>query len=388
MPEMTSMPAPAGVGEAAPPRVLLVTGHASIGGIEQVVVSIARHLGERGWPIEVAVPLDREAEAFAAWAQAQGVTVHAHRELVPHYRSRGWRDAAALRRVVRSYRPEVVNLHVGATVSAKEVLALRLAVGGRTAISFHDPDLPRGRVGLQTRLGVRTARRLVANSNATAEMLARLGAPAGRVERIFCGVEAPAVLPTRKAARAELGIASNAFVIGSGGRLARPKGYDELIEAVAGMGGERVPPLLVIGGEGRERAALEVLAAERLGERARFLGRVASLHTLYAASDVFALASHHEGFGLVYVEAALHGVPSVGYAHRGVPDAVQDERTGLLATVGDVAGLTRRLERLQDDEELRSRLGAAARQRALGELSAARMADRYAEVFRAVAGRG
>jgi len=90
----------------------------------------------------------------------------------------------------------------------------------------------------------------------------------------------------------------------------------------------------------------------------------------------------------VYVEAALHGVPSVGYAHRGVPDAVQDERTGLLAAVGDVAGLTQRLERLQDDEELRRRLGAAARERALGELSAATMADRYAGVFRAVAGRG
>ena len=384
---MTSMPAPAGVGEAAPPRVLLVTGHASIGGIEQIVVSIARHLGERGWPIEVAVPLDREAEAFAAWAQAQGVTVHAHRELVPHYRSRGWRDVARLRGVVRSHRPDVVNLHVGYTISLKEALGLRLAVGRRTVISFHDPDLPVGRVATQTRLGARAARMFVANSQATQEMLTTLGLPGGEVRLIRCGVEEPGSLPGRDEARAELAIPADAFVVASAGRQERPKGFHELIEAVARMGGDRLPPLLMIAGDGRDRAEFEALAAERLGERARFLGRVASLHTLYAASDVFALASHHEGFGLVYVEAALHGVPSVGYAHRGVPDAVLHERTGLLAPLGDVDAVARYLERLQDDPQLRQRLGVAARERALGELSAATMADRYAEVFRAVAGR-
>jgi glycosyltransferase involved in cell wall biosynthesis len=96
---------------------------------------------------------------------------------------------------------------------------------------------------------------------------------------------------------------------------------------------------------------------------------------------VFALPSRLEGFGLVYVEAAMYGVPSVGYRVGGVPEAVLDRRTGILVEPGDIVGLRRALIELRDDSTLRQTLGRAARQRAHAELDEDTMVRRFIELF-------
>jgi glycosyltransferase involved in cell wall biosynthesis len=102
---------------------------------------------------------------------------------------------------------------------------------------------------------------------------------------------------------------------------------------------------------------------------------------LYAASDLFALPSYLEGFGLVYVEAAFHGVPSIGADMGGTREAILDGETGLLVPPGDRAALAGAIQRLRDDAVLRRRFGAAARARARARFAPARMADEYAAVF-------
>jgi phosphatidylinositol alpha-1,6-mannosyltransferase len=92
----------------------------------------------------------------------------------------------------------------------------------------------------------------------------------------------------------------------------------------------------------------------------------ADLAALYAQADVFALTSvEHghsvEGFGLVYLEAAAHGLPAVAHATGGVSEAVLDGETGLLVPPGQPARLTEAFTRLLNDPALRHRLGEAAR---------------------------
>ncbi|MDD2764309.1 MAG: glycosyltransferase family 4 protein [Opitutaceae bacterium] len=110
-------------------------------------------------------------------------------------------------------------------------------------------------------------------------------------------------------------------------------------------------------------------AAERSGLVVRFLGSVpdAELGHLYAQADIFAMTSTEyrhsvEGFGLVYLEAAAHGLPVVAHAVGGVPEAVADGMTGLLVPPSDRAGLAAAFSRLIENPELRHKMGAAGRE--------------------------
>jgi glycosyltransferase involved in cell wall biosynthesis len=134
------------------------------------------------------------------------------------------------------------------------------------------------------------------------------------------------------------------------GRLSREKGILELVAAADGL------PLVVAGdGPLRDRVpgALGMVPHSQLLQ-------------LYRRAAVVACPSHREGFGVVCAEAMAHGRPVVASAVGGLLDLVEHERTGLLVEPGDVAGLRAALQRLLGDEELRARLGAAARER-IGE---------------------
>jgi glycosyltransferase involved in cell wall biosynthesis len=100
----------------------------------------------------------------------------------------------------------------------------------------------------------------------------------------------------------------------------------------------------------------------------RFFGAVSDteLESIYARADVFALTSMEygdsvEGFGLVYLEAAGHGLPIVGHAIGGVSEAVVPDVTGLLLSPGDREGLTAAFARLLSDDTLRARFSVAGR---------------------------
>src|SRR5207302_4246106 len=127
-----------------------------------------------------------------------------------------------------------------------------------------------------------------------------------------------------------------------------------------------------IAGAGRDRRRLERLA-RRHGAPVRLLGRVDDerLPALYGCADVFtALARsrwaglEQEGFGIVFLEAAASGVPQVGGASGGVPEAVADGVTGfILSNPKDAVAGAAAVGRLLDDPELRAAQGEASRRR-------------------------
>jgi phosphatidylinositol alpha-1,6-mannosyltransferase len=165
-------------------------------------------------------------------------------------------------------------------------------------------------------------------------------------------------------------------------RLVPRKGFDVLLDAVATMPDVQV----AIAGAGRDRRRLDGRAA-RLGGRARLLGKVPDddLPALYACADVFAMLCRDrwggleaEGYGIVFVEAAACGVPAVAGRSGGSAEAVVDGETGFLVDPREVGSVRRSLERVLRDDELRARLGAAARVRASTELSYDALAARLA----------
>jgi phosphatidyl-myo-inositol dimannoside synthase len=115
----------------------------------------------------------------------------------------------------------------------------------------------------------------------------------------------------------------------------------------------------------------------------------ADLADLYACADVFAMLCRErwggleaEGFGIVFVEAAACGVPAVAGRSGGAHEAVADGETGIVVEPRDVTGVSAALELLLGDDVLRSRFGAAARRRAVDELSYDRLVARLLPVTR------
>ncbi len=214
-------------------------------------------------------------------------------------------------------------------------------------------------------------RRMVFNSNLCREQAWRLhGTPPGRTELIYNGKEAAFTPDRHKAERQRLRTARGVddqtvvylFVANNFGR----KGLGLLLHAAAGM----EPALAaysriwVVGSAKRERLRFQMLA-RRLGIAGRvdFCGPQEDTAPWYAAADALVLPTRYDPFANVCLEAMCEGLPVVTTAANGAAELIEDGVNGYVA--GDVAGITRAMERLADaahrrEAGLRAQATAAA----------------------------
>jgi glycosyltransferase involved in cell wall biosynthesis len=187
----------------------------------------------------------------------------------------------------------------------------------------------------------------------------------------------------RATVRAELGIGPDQRVILAVARLTQWKGIDTVIRALRTLNlteGNR--NRLVVVGEGPDRARLEALAAELPIGVVRFIGEQPrrEVGRWMLASDLLALCSGYEGLSHVLLEAMAAGLPVLASDVGGNRALVKDGENGLLVPYGDVSAMAATLQRLLDDAELRTRLGATARAEA-AERTVDRLVDRTLAVF-------
>jgi len=161
--------------------------------------------------------------------------------------------------------------------------------------------------------------------------------------------------------RAQFGIPDDAIVISSIGALVNGKGNDLLIQAM-----KSVPfhAHLLIVGDGLERKKLESLAVETgVADRVHFVGYINPVAPVYRHSDIIALASRAEAFGLVLAEAGFCALPVVATTVGGIPEVIDHSVTGLLVPPDNVTALSAALARLVMEPDYRKKLGVAASER-------------------------
>jgi glycosyltransferase involved in cell wall biosynthesis len=373
------------------PRLLYLTNSDWIGGMERCAINLSKAFTARGWSVRsVFLETPRTADLLA-WGRLHGFAAESSAALLSYYDPHTIAKMLALRRLVAESRADIVHLHGGSNfLSLKDVLALRLSGRRACVASIHSAEpwhSGNARERRKTRLAAAMCDALIVHSDAARAVLLGAGVPARKVHLAPLGVDLPSRMPSRDAARARLGIPASSFVVTTNTRLVPHKGVADLIEAVVRTHDPQRSVVLQIAGDGPERMALEALAVKRLPGRARFLGHVADHADLYAASDLFAMPTHdaRESFGIVFVEAALHGVPSIGTRVGGIPEAIVDGVTGLLVPPRAPEKLAAAIDRLRSDAALRARLGLAASDRARERFTVDRMTDRYEEIYRAIA---
>jgi len=370
-----------------PLRVTHVVLSLDFGGLERVVLALAG--AGRGLGQSASVLCLERPGTLTPQVEALGIPVACvHKP--PGLR---WDTADRVRDVLRRFHPDVVHTHQMAAL----LYAGRAARQERVPVVHTEHNnvaalrpaswARRLKTGLLWRYAGRYADRFCGVSR---DVVAAAGAY-GTVRRrklahVPNGIDTAAVAAVgadRPAARAALGIAPDAPVVGTVGRLAEVKRQDVLIRAFARLLPDFPAARLVLVGDGPLRAELEGLAGSLdLGGAVLFAGYRPDPERYLATMDVFALPSRAEAMPLVIPEAMAAGLPVVASRVGGIPELIVDGKTGLLVEPGDVAGLAARLRHLLADPQRAGELGRAGRALARAEYDVTAMARAYDRTYR------
>jgi len=292
---------------------------------------------------------------------------------------RGELDLAAgwqLARLLRDHRPDVIHAHDphGVAVAA---LACRLsAVPERPVlvasrrVDFHI------RGNALSRLKYRQVDLFLAASDAIRRMLLEDGIPPDAVVTVHEGIDVARIQEVRPASVHAAFNLLPGRVVGNVGALVPHKGQKYLVDA-APIVLRRVPDArFLILGQGELRPVLERQVAElRLGDHVVLAGFRSDVLALLKAFDVFVMSSVTEGLGTSLLDAMAAGRAIVATSAGGIPEVVEDGRTGLLVPPRDSAALADAIVRLLVDDDLRARMGRAGEARVGEQFNVDRMVD-------------
>lgn len=208
------------------------------------------------------------------------------------------------------------------------------------------------------------------------------GFPAAKVGVIYNGIEVQplATVADRASVRADLRVGADTVVIGTIARLDPVKDLETMVRAVDLLGRDTRCLLLVVG-DGAERAALEQLAAATgRPELFRFLGHREDARRWLAGCDVYANSSIHEGVSLTILEAMSASLPVVATRVGGTPEIV-DAQGGRLVPSRNAEAFAAALRELARDATLRAAMGHAGRQRVEERFTIERMVGEYRDAY-------
>ncbi len=305
-----------------------------------------------------------------------------------------------LRRELDAFRPDVVHTH-----ATKAGLLGRLASKGRSWARVHtfhghvlegyfSRPMSRALAWSERRLARSTAQ-LLAVSEQTKRDLVRLGvADDAQIDVVPPGVELSSLLSLGASRgssgvsfRMSCGCAQDDLLVGVIGRLAEVKRPELALEAFRSASAQTPRLRLVFVGDGALREELLTALAgwePALRARVTLAGNQHDMQRVHEACDMVLLSSRTEGMPVALIEAGAASLPVISTPVGGVPELVLDGETGRLAD--GVEGLARALCELASDDELRLRMGQAARARVRERHSAAALAESLERVYAEVAG--
>lgn len=342
----------------ARPRVLYLAHTLAVGGAEEMVLNLVRHLPADFEPAVVCIdrpgPIGEEVRNTGTPFFALGLQPGVRRPA----------DVLHLQQFLHDFAPTIVHtfLLTASLYGRFAALMARVPIVIGTEVNIYERKQRAHRVA--ERWLMRQTDAVVASAESVRDFYVdQIAADPDKVVVIYNAVDwsqLEVTLP-RPQWRAQFDIPSDAPVAGIIARLTEQKAHRVLLEAMASRSELSALHLLVIG-DGELRESLQQ-QSERLGlaDRVRFVGARRDLGNILGAIDMFVMPSLWEGLPLSMVLAMGAGLPVVASRVAGIPEVVRHEHTGLLVQPGDAADLASALSRLLASANTRATLGANAR---------------------------
>ena len=360
-------------------RILQISSAESFGGGERYVADLANSLHERGHEIYAAVRpgaalidhLRLPAQRIVTLALRNGLDVQ---------------SAQALERFVRKHEIDVVHAHMERDYPLAAYAARRDA----KFIATRHLLFPMSSLSSKA---LASAHRVIAVSNATARYLrAQWIVSDDRIAVVHNGVDLDRFARALKNFdRAEFlrskGLPPDCVLVGSIGELRTLKRHDDFIQAAAIVAREFPDAYFVLAGveptkSGEVRKHLEQLVTQfRLDGRFHFLGWLDDAEQWLGAMDVFVSASETESFGLAIAEAMAAETAVVATKTDGAQEVLEDQKTGLLIDIGNIAQLAVAVSSLIIQTQKRKQLAARAKESVAAKFSLQRMVDEIEKLY-------
>jgi glycosyltransferase involved in cell wall biosynthesis len=349
-------------------RILYIHGIGTIGGAERDLLAMLRALDRDKWEPHCACPPDTPLSERLA---KEGIPLHPlilgpwRKWYSPFIRGR---DVRNLRSLVADLAPALIHVNdIWWVPHAIEAAT----VGVRRPIVAHvrqeiEPDKVR-------RYRLDSAEKVVAISRQVEQALIGGGVARGVVRTIYSGLQLPRTVPTadRTAVCRALGLSADTVLLGTVAHLFPRKGYDVMLQALPRIIRDIAAVHYVIVGSGEDsyERQLKTLAAELgIADRVHFVGFQDDVTPFLSALSLYVHPARMEGFGIAVVEALAAGKAVVATRVGGLPEVVEDGRTGLLVAADHPEELgTAILSLLHDD----------ARRKAMGERAAQVARERF-----------
>lgn len=265
-----------------------------------------------------------------------------------------------LRALIRRFQADIVNTHSGRDTQLAGLAARSIPRRRPRIVRTRHLALP-----ITSKFSYSVLPdHVVTVSQYVGRYLAEAGVPADKITAVPTGVDFARYdrAAVQGSLREELGLAPDALLVGTVAILRIKKGYAEVLDAARPVL-ERFPDThFVFAGDGPQFGKLQArIADEGLGDRVHMLGLRRDVTNVLASLDVFVLPTHQEALGTAFIEAGAMGVPAVASNVDGVPEVIQDGKTGLLIPAGDGKAVA---------DALCVLLGDAAYRRSMGEYAA------------------
>jgi glycosyltransferase involved in cell wall biosynthesis len=283
--------------------------------------------------------------------------------------SQGMRDplgAWKFWRLLRRRRFDIVHLHYGGRSVSR---LARAATNAKIIRHLHGRILEsRGLAPISfSALG---SDQVIAVSKAVASRVAD-----GAARVIYAGVSVPSSQPQRRRADPQI-------IIGTAGRLVELKGIEYLLSATAALRSAFPEIRVEIAGSGPYQGELErAVALAGLGQHVTFLGWTDEISTVLPSWDIFVMPSLEEGFPIAALDAMAAGLPIVATSVGGVPELIEDGKTGWLVPPRDAGSLASKLRLLLRNQEMRLGMGAAGYCRVRDHFNQNQMVSSFAQLY-------